>query len=80
MSTVLQGQTAQTTHRAKAYKAIALVIAQMPDEFTATQLYKLAGIKDSMWTRKTVATVLEQDFKCRTVGWCGKQRWKKETI
>ena len=77
MANTKQGEAAHAKRRADTYRAVATVIDQMPTEFLPTQLYKLAGLKDSMWTRKLVASVLEQDFKCRKIGWCGKQRWSK---
>ena len=77
MANTKQGEAAHAKRRADTYKAIALVIDQMPTEFLPTKLYKLAGLNDSRWTRQLVANVLEQDFKFRKIGWCGKQRWSK---
>ena len=77
MANTKQGEACSVKRRADTYKKIAIVIEQLPNEFLPTQLYKLAGIKDAMANRWLVAMVLEQDFKFRKIGWCGKQRWSK---
>jgi hypothetical protein len=77
MANTRQGEAASASRRANTYKKIEIVIDQLPNEFLPTQLYKLAGIKDASYNRWLVAWVLEQDFKFRRIGLCGKKRWSK---
>lgn len=77
MANTKQGEAVNVKRRADLYKKIAIVTEQLPNEFLPTQLYKIAGIKDFMTNRLLVAKILEQDFKFRKIGWCGKQRWSK---
>lgn len=73
LATTKQGESVHVKQRADIYKAVLMVMEQMPSEFLSTQLYKLAGLKDTRWTRKLVCIVLEQDFKFLKI----KQRWRK---
>lgn len=70
-----------TSIRGKVYRQIAAVFDSLPDRFTATELYKTAGLASTnvMQRRMLIASVLVDAFKCISIKSDGGQRryWKK---
>ena len=66
------------SRRANIYRRISSVWDQLGDEFKASELYKLAGIKNVFANRILVASVLAESFNCTIVGdFTPRRRWKK---
>lgn len=70
-----------TSNRGRVYQQIAAVFDSLPDRFTATELYKAAGLAATnvMQRRMLIASVLAYDFKCISINsGAGRGRhWKK---
>ena len=58
-----------TSNRGKVYRQIAAVFDSLPDRFTATELYKTAGLAatNDMRRRMLIASVLVDAFKCISI-------------
>ena len=70
-----------TSNRGKVYRQIAEVFDALPDRFTATELYKTAGLAstNAMQRRTLIASVLVDAFKCISIKSDGGRgrHWKK---
>ena len=64
----LQVEQSTGAGRAKIFKAIGLVFDSLEPRFKAGDLEKLCKFSKSPYHRMAVASVLEQDFRCRKVG------------
>ena len=66
------------TRRARIYQRISEVFDQLGDEFKASELYKLTGIKNVFANRILVASVLVDSFRCTIIGdRSSRRRWRK---
>ena len=76
-----QVESTVTTNRGKVYRQIAAVFDTLPDRFTATELYRAAGLAstNAMQRRMLIASVLADDFKCISIKSDGGRgrHWKK---
>ena len=76
-----QVESTVTTNRGKVYRQIAAVFDTLPDRFTATELYRAAGLAstNAMQRRMLIASVLAYDFKCISIKSDGGRgrHWKK---
>lgn len=66
-----------TTNRARVFNLIGAAFTALPARFKAGELERLCGFKRSPMHRMLVASVLEQDFKCRCVGMNSQRVWVK---
>ncbi|MFV0601853.1 MAG: hypothetical protein ACK5NE_08555 [Brachymonas sp.] len=77
-----QVESTVTTNRGKVYRQIAQVFDALPERFTATELYKTAGLAstNAMQRRMLIASVLADDFKCISIKSAGGRvrHWKKQ--
>ena len=66
------------TRRARIYQRIGEVFDQLGDEFKASELYRLTGIKNVFANRILVASLLVDSFHCTIIGnHSSRRRWKK---
>ena len=79
-----QVEATLATNRGKVYRQIAEVFDALPERFTATELYKTAGLAstNAMQRRMLIASVLADDFKCISIKSAGGRgrHWKKPEV
>ena len=76
-----QVEATLVSNRGNVYRQIAAVFDGTPDRFTATELYKAAGLVSAHapQRRMLIASVLADDFKCSSITSDGGRgrHWKK---